>query len=119
MKGFDCSKCRNKGDGERPCNLLSVVPVAGTCAGYTGPPLETRISNLSMVNPHIKRKAMDLAEDYEDLIPEMTPGDWIRMLQSIARMKGIKLEEIQKGSSSNLNSLRRFINSWSPEDQEE
>jgi len=110
-KGFDCERCHHRGEEEGSCDLLSVIPMFNTCAGYLP---EDRDESAKPDDRAIIRRASDLFVDNEDIIPDVTPQDWISLLRLAVK---VEMERLVKGGIPPGEipiRIRHFINDWSP-----
>ena len=110
-KGFDCARCHHRGEEKGSCDLLSVIPMFNTCAGYLPEDQdeETSIDDLPII-----RRGSDLFMDNEDVIPDVTPQDWISLLRLAAKTE---MERLIRGGVPQREipvRIRHFINDWSP-----
>jgi len=66
----------------------------------------------------IRRRGLDLFDEFEDLAPDMSAKDWISILRQIAHQEESRLSSSGGSPLDNMARLRRFINGWSPDIEE-
>jgi hypothetical protein len=118
--GFDCKRCRNRGEENATCRLFSVIPRHHLCAGYLPEPTSKESLVPSPVTERlIRRRGSDLFYEHEEVAPDLTEGDWISALRQATLDEDARLSDLREDPADNLGKLRRFINDWSPEIEEQ
>lgn len=81
-KMFDCSKCVRKQEGLAHCSFSFAEPKINVCLGYQ----EKKFDDLSSsyaVDKLIKRKSIDLFNNFQSITPAYNQHTWQQVIQKI------------------------------------
>lgn len=120
QRGFDCERCRNRGEEKGTCKLFSVVPQYHLCAGYL--PESTSKESVvpsPVIERLIRRRGIDLLEEHDEVVPELTTQDWISALRLMVNGEEKRLSDLGGNPANNLKRLCRFIIDWFPDIEEQ